>query len=467
MADRAPAARSLFFSWGRTRRVAGQSRPILPDVTGDRVRLQTIVLLRWLAVSGQTAAILIVEFGFGFALPLGWCLAAIAASAWLNILLSLRYTSATRLPDWQASAYFAFDVLQLAVLLYLTGGLENPFVLLVLAPVTISAATLSLRSTMLLVALAIVCVTALAFFHMPLPWFADEPVRLPFLYVAGIWVSLLLGIGFITAYARRITQESKRMSDALAATQLVLARGQRLSALDGLAAAAAHELGTPLGTIAVIAKELKRGGLSGPDAAEDVELLFSQAERCKEILSRLTQRPGEGDALHSQLLLSLLVEEVVRPHRDMDVAFDIDIAAEHANVPEPHFWRQPEILYGLGNFVENAADFAESEVRVTARYDAERIEIAIEDDGPGFTAEVLDRLGEPYVTTRPRNAVPDPEPEGHEGMGLGVFIAKTLLERTGAQVQIGNRPAPARGAAIVVTWPRAVVDAGRDLAAAE
>lgn len=429
------------------------------DLEGGGVRLQTLVLLRWLAVAGQLIAVLLVYFAFGFPLPLGLCLIAISASAWLNIFLSLRYRSTLRLPDWQAAVYFAIDLAQLAVLFFLTGGLQNPFALLFMAPVTIAAATLSLRSTIALLVLSIIYVTVLAFFHLPLPWNPDQPFAPPFLYLMGNWSAICLGLGFMTAYAWRVSQESKRMSAALSATHSVLSRAQRLSALDGLAAAAAHELGTPLGTIALVAKELQRGGQNPKDMQEDLELLYSQAERCKEILSRLSREPGSEDAIHSRLPLHILLDEVVEPHRDMDVRFRISVLAGEANVTEPEIWRHSEILYGLGNFIENAADFARSEVALTAVYDSTRITLSIMDDGPGFSPAVIERLGEPYVTTRPRQKKQAEPGSEHEGMGLGFFIAKTLLERAYAKVEIANRDDGIAGALVTVVWPRAAIEA--------
>lgn len=433
----------------------------LPDA-GDsaRIRLQTLVVLRWMAVAGQLAAVLTVNLVLGFPLPLGLCLAVIAASAWLNVFLTLRYRSVMRLPDWQAAVYFAIDLMQLAVLLFLTGGLQNPFVLLFMAPVTISATTLSLRSTIALLLLALVYVTALATVHMPLPWVNGETFELPRLYIIGIWTSLTIGLAFMAAYAWRVAQESRHMSAALAATQAVLSRAQRLSALDGLAAAAAHELGTPLGTISLVSRELERGGQGDEEMKEDLRLIASQAERCREILSRLSRRPSADDMIYSRLPLHALLEEVVRPHSDMDVGFRLDVESDEADGEEPDLWRRPEVLYGLGNFVENAADFAENEVAVTARYSPEEIAVEIVDDGPGFGPDVLERLGEPYVTTRPRRKGTPADPEhSHQGMGLGFFIGKTLLERTGATVHIGNREDGPRGARVYVAWPRHLIEA--------
>eukprot|EP00439_Symbiodinium_sp_Y106_P088235 s1_g771.t1 len=352
------------------------------------------MLLRWLAVAGQLAAVLFVYFVLQFPLPLGFCLAAIAASAWLNVFLSLRYRTPVRLPDNQAAAYLAYDLLQLAALLYLTGGLGNPFTLLFMVPVTISATTLSPKSTGLLLSLAFVCVTVLSVYHLPLPWTPDAPLVLPGMYQAGIWAGLLLGLGFVAVYAYRIADEARRMSNALEATELVLAREQRLSALDGLAAAAAHELGTPLGTIALVARELQRDKPTGDQLDEDLNLLRSQAERCKEILSRLTHQPDARDALYARIEIDALLSEIVAPHRDMDVSFDLATQGEGATAPS--LVRRPEILYGLGNFVENASDFARRTVTITGDYDEEMVCITIIDDGPGFPVDMVDRLGEPY-----------------------------------------------------------------------
>lgn len=442
--------------WLRRSFLAGR----MPGDRGGQVRLQTLVILRWLAIAGQLAAVLVVHFAMGFPLPLGLCLAVIAASAWLNVFLTLRYRSSTRLPDWQAAIYLAIDLAQLAVLLFLTGGLKNPFALLFMAPVTISATTLSLTSTALLLVQAFSYVTLLAWFHMPLPWRPGETPELPSLYVTGHWIALLLGLGFLAAYAWRVSQESRRMSAALSATQLVLARAQRLSALDGLAAAAAHELGTPLGTISLVSKELMRGNMSEAEMKEDLALLNSQAERCKDILSRLSKRPDGTDVIYSRLPLHALLDEVVAPHRDMDVSFHIEVLADDEEAGEPEIWRRPEMLYGLGNFIENAADFAREEVHVAAHYGKTHVAITITDDGPGFAPDVLEKLGEPYVTTRPRRKKASSDPEGgHEGMGLGFFIGKTLLERTGATVEIGNRTDGKAGARLAMHWPRRAIEA--------
>lgn len=436
-------------------------RAVTDIFEAGRLRLQTLVLLRWLAVGGQAAAVLFTYFVLGFDLPLGLCLGAIAASAWLNIFLTVRYPAPRRLGEREAAAYLGYDIVQLAVLIYLTGGLENPFAVLFLVPVTISATTLSLRATMGLAALAFGAVTLLGPFHMPLPWFGGETVPLPALWLVGMWVALVLGLAFMAAYAFRVAREGRRMSAALSATQLVLAREQRLSALDGLAAAAAHELGTPLATISLVAKELKRDAPAGADFADDLDLLHSQAERCRDILATLSRRGEAGDMVHARLALPVLLEEAAAPFRGRGPEIAIELAPEsgpEAGEP-PDLTRRTEILYALRNLIENAVAFARARVTVRARWTAAELEIAVIDDGPGFGADIIDQLGEPYVSTRQaRDGAPAADIDGG-GLGLGFFIAKTLVERTGARLIAANRGRGETGAVVRLVWPRARVEA--------
>src|SRR6187549_2002711 len=261
----------------------------------SRLRLQTIVRLRWLAVLGQTITVVGAYWVLGIDLPIGGCLAVIALSAWINVALRIRYPASQRLRSHYAFVMLAYDVLQLAALLYLTGGLENPFAFLLIAPVTVSASTLPIRVTALLGALAIGAATLLTNFHHPLPWFHHSNLLLPFPYVMGVWAAVVSGILFIGFYSWRTAEEARRMAEALAAAEMVLAREQKLSALDGLAAAAAHGLGTPLATIAVVAKELKRELPEEGPHTEDIDLLISQTGRCREILSRLANRDTQAD----------------------------------------------------------------------------------------------------------------------------------------------------------------------------
>jgi two-component system sensor histidine kinase RegB len=426
-----------------------------------RLRLQTIVRLRWLAVFGQGFTVIGAYLVLGIDLPIAGCLSIIALSAWINIALRLRYPASKRLRSGFAFVMLAYDILQLAVLLYLTGGLQNPFAFLLIAPVTVSASTLPLGVTSALGALAIVAATLLTSFHHALPWFNHTNLLLPFPYVMGVWAAVVSGILFIGFYSWRTAEEARRMAKALAAAEMVLAREQKLSALDGLAAAAAHGLGTPLATIAVVTKELMRSAKPDDPHYEDLTLLRAQAERCRDILTEIGGGGEQRDLMVSRLTLSHLIEEVVAPHRLMVVPIEVRTGAAQDGSPrasslqEPVTERNPGVLYGLGNLVENAVDFAASKVDVEARWSNDSVKIVIGDDGRGFPANVLEQLGEPFVTTRrAHNEGPDATDE-HVGMGLGFFIAKTLLERSGARLELANRPLPESGAVVTVVWPRA------------
>jgi two-component system sensor histidine kinase RegB len=347
------------------------------------VRLDTLVRLRWLAVIGQTTAVLVVNYGLDFTLPIWACLSVIALSAWLNVALRLRFHMTQRLEPDRAAWLLAFDIAELAVLLYLTGGLQNPFAFLFLGPVLLSATALPPRFTLMLGAFAVACATVLVFAHYPLPWDSDDPLQLPPIYMIGVWLSILLAIGFIGVYAWQITEESRQLADALAATELVLAREQHLSQLDGLAAAAAHELGTPLSTISVIAKELENAIAAGAPHGDDVRLLREQATRCRDILAKLTELSSSGEPF-DRTPLAALIEEVVAPHRNFGVA--IEVSGPGARGAEPVNARNPAILYGLGNLVENAVDFAGESVTVGTQWNGDIVEVTIGDDGPGLRA---------------------------------------------------------------------------------
>jgi two-component system, sensor histidine kinase RegB len=421
-----------------------------------RLRVETLVRLRWLAVAGQTAAVLTCAYGLGFPLPLGLCLAVIAASAWLNLGLRWFYPQTQRLDDARATLLLGYDVLQLSVLLFLTGGLENPFAMLFLAPVMISAGSLSPRRTLLLGLITAIAATFLAFWHQPLPWFAGHTLDLPFLYGAGVWISLIVGICFFGIYAWRVAEEARQLSDALAATELVLAREQHLSQLDGLAAAAAHELGTPLATITLVVKEMAKLIPREGALGEDIALLGQEVARCRTILGKLKSLDAEGEGPLEEMTLSHLIEDVVGPPADAPVPVEI---ARNGAGQEPVCRRNPGMLYGLGNLVENGLDFARNALRIELGWTQDRVSVVIEDDGPGFPPEILAKLGDPYITTR--GASRRAKSEEGSGLGLGLFIAKTLLERSGAAMTTANRPGPNHGARISIVWPRPAFEHGR------
>lgn len=426
--------------------------PWAPEPPG-RVTLRTLVYIRWVAVVGQSVTLLMVQYGLGFDLPILAAAAVVGMSVLLNVVVAMSRPLSMRLSDRSAAYYLAYDVLQLSALLFLTGGLRNPFSLLILAPVTVSATALSRGSTMGLGTLSTICITLLALWHLPFPW-SGEPLDLADLYVTGIWEAMILGTLFIAIYVGSVSEESRKMSDALAATQAALAREQRLSELGALAAAAAHELGSPLATIAVTAKEMSHEAPKDGPLAKDIELLISQSDRCREILAGLAQRPEtDGGAPYSLMPFSALVTLAAQPHANDAIALEFDANADpdtpDPNGPdgdEPQVRRSAEILHGLGNLVQNAVQFAQSRVTVETRWGPEHVSVIVRDDGPGFPPALLDRIGEPYLSTR----------GGGEHMGLGIFIAGTLLRRTGAELQISNRPEG--GAEAMVSWPRAMLE---------
>jgi len=429
------------------------------------IRLDTILRLRWLAVLGQLTAIFVVTQGLEFDIPLIPCLSIIALSATLNLILQTAFNPMQRLAPIHAAALLALNNIELAGLLFFTGGLQNPFAFLFLASVLISATTLPVRITFGLGLLAVACASLLFFFHLPLPWNADNPLELPPEYLVGVWLSIVIATGVTSLYAFQVTEEARKLADALAATELVLSREQHLTQLDGLAAAAAHELGTPLSTIFLISHELEKTVKDGPIAG-DLKVLREQAQRCRDILSKIAQLPSTG-APFDRMKLSELIEEVVAPHRDFGIAIEVRIAV--AATAEPVGWRNPAVLYGVGNIVENAVDFANTTVEVNAWWNGETVEITISDDGPGIPPDLLSRIGEPYLSRRRAQGPSEGSGgslDGNEGggerhgqglgngLGLGVFIARTLLERTGAKVSFTNRTFPAHGAVVQIAWPR-------------
>ena len=425
----------------------------LPKQRG-RIRLRTIIFIRWIAVFGQLSTLLFVQFGMGYPLPLPWTLATVAALAVVTLGAQVRRSASHRLTDRESALYFAFDMVQLSVLLFLTGGLNNPFAILILAPVTVSATTLSYRSTLGLAALAITCINVLAFYHLPLPW-SGEGYALAPNFVKGFTISLGLAVLFITSYVYRVAQESRRLSDALAAAQAALDREQSLSSLGALAAAAAHELGSPLGTISLVSRELQREVEPDDPIRADIDLLVSQSARCREILAELSRRPEEQQANHFNAMPApLLIELAAESHRRPEVVLRIEEHADPADPVPPLLPRRPELIHGLGNLLQNAIEFAREEVKVTIAWNAGEIRITISDDGTGFPRELLDRLGDPYLS-RGADLKKAAERKG-DHMGLGIFIAQQLIERSGGSVSFDNNAYG--GAEVSAVWPRSAFE---------
>lgn len=441
------------------------------ETRSDWVRLRTLILLRWMAIAGQLGAISVADWVFHFQLPLGLCYMAVGASVIANLISIFIYPESKRLSELEAMLTLLFDLSQLAFLLYLTGGLTNPFALLVLAPVIISASALELRTTLFLGALGILFTTLIGLVHIPLRFADGAPLTVPPMFEFGFWLAILIGIVFLGLYSRRISTEIRSMSDALLATQMALAREQKLTDLGGVVAAAAHELGTPLATIKLVSAEMIDELDDNPSLQEDARLIRDQADRCRDIL-RSMGRAGKDDLHLRQAPLAQILREAAEPHmgRGKTVKFSVEAGIGGAD-RQPMILRRPELIHGLRNLVQNAVDFAHSTVWIDAEWTADRLILRIVDDGDGYPPNLLGRIGDPFV--RSRRAAQDlaRRPE-YEGMGLGLFIAKTLLERTGAELSFANASdpflAPAErpercGAIVVLVWPLSDVLAPPDL----
>lgn len=418
------------------------------------VRLRTLVILRWFAIIGQTGAVLVATLVFDLALELGPVVMTIGASVLANLFSSFLYPDNKRLSERETTLILVFDILQLSLLLYLTGGLSNPFSLLIVAPVTIGATALRLRPMVGLAALTIALVTLIGLFQVPLMTADGDRLELPGLFRFGVWAALVIGVLFLALYTRRVTSEMHAMGDALVATQLALAREQKLTDLGGVVAAAAHELGTPLATIKLVSGELM-DDLEDPQLREDAALIRSQADRCRDIL-RSMGRAGKDDLLIRRAPLETVVREAAEPHMDRGAAIVFRVEpGTFADTQQPVIQRRPEVIHGLRNLVQNAVDFATGRVEVDCFWTSHTITIRITDDGPGFPQNFTSRIGDPFIGRR--NRADDRRP-GYDGMGLGLFIAKTLLERTGARLSFANRSTPSSGAVVQVVWRRSAVE---------
>lgn len=420
------------------------------------VRLRTLIVLRWIAIFGQLAAITVGTRLFDLDLEIGLCFLAIGASIVANLVAVFVYPENKRLSELEVAGMLTFDILQLGFLLAVTGGLNNPFALLILAPIAISAMALKPLTTATIAAISVGAVTVLAMWHLPLVTQDGTVLQMPPVFLFGFWVSVTTGLIFLAVYAGRVTGEVHAMSEALAATQMALAREQKLTDLGGVVAAAAHELGTPLATIKLASAELIEELDQSPDLKEDAILIREQADRCRDILRSMGQA-GKDDLHIRRAPIEAVVREAAEPHahRGKEITFDFGDEPR-----QPVIDRRPEIIHGLRNLVQNAVDFARSQVWVDVDWADDFLTVRIIDDGPGFSSSVINRIGDPFVRRHRRK----PRRPGYEGMGLGLFIAKTLLERSGAEMSFANasdpgepRPDPGErsGAVIEAKWRRA------------
>ncbi len=426
-------------------------------VAAARSPARVYIFLRTLIVLAEAVGVIVAGSVLHIPVHYDFCLGLVGAEAVMTIVFAVMTSDGRNARPWEIGGQLAFDVLQFAGLLYLTGG-ANPFGLLLIIPVTIAGAMLRRSDAIAIAGLALACLLLVAFLSVLFPAVPHSGPVLSLAFRMGGTVAVSIAIAFACGYASHTAAENKRMALALHVTETVLSREQRLSALGGLAAAAAHELGTPLATITIVARELSRELPPGA-SRDDALLMVEQAGRCRDILKRLAETPEVVDQVHERMTLLQLVREILAPYAK-ETAGPAAVRAEAVvtgspDVVAPDIWRQPEVLHALASFVENAFDFAKAEILVTARFDAETIAIEVRDDGPGFSPEVVARLGEPYVTSRPGA---EGSRTGHVGMGLGFFIAKTLLERTGGAVSFRNAKRGA-GAIVTVRWPRSQMEA--------
>lgn len=431
------------------------------------VRLRTLVTLRWFAIIGQSVAVFAAIRFYGLQIDVGFPALVISVSIVANFACNFIYPENKRLSEREGFIWLVFDIIQLSLLLYLTGGLNNPFAMLVMAPVTIAATVLHLSSTVFLGALAMASMSFISRYHIPLVTADGLVLSLPVLFQFGFWVALMIGVIFLAIYARQVTTEMHTMGEALVATQLALAREQKLTDLGGVVAAAAHELGTPLATIKLVSSELMEELENHPELLEDAALIGGQADRCRDILHSMG-RAGKDDLHLKQAPVETMVREAAEPHLERGKTVIFNVAPEEdGDSSQPTVTRRPEIIHGLRNLIQNAVDFSRAEVTVDVMWSDTHISVRIADDGRGFPPSVIGRIGDPYVKRR-RLSEDGAKRPGYDGMGLGLFIAKTLLERSGAQLTFANSrrhghaswTGQATGGAVIdVVWPRDALSA--------
>lgn len=450
--------------------------PFNSTARSEWLRLRTLIFLRWLAIAGQLVAIIVAHQLLDIDLRFDLCATVLGVSAAFNIATTLVFPANSRLSEKVAILTLIFDLFQLAFLLALTGGLSNPFVVLMLAPVIISATALTVRATMFIGLVFLFTSTILVQFYIPLTTMSGEQIQLPDLLIYGTWVALITSGIFLAAYAHRVTYETFSMSEALTATQLALSREQKLTALGGVVAAAAHELGTPLATIKLAASELADELIEHSHLHDDAILIGTQADRCRDILRDMGQT-GKDDMHVHHAPISAVVEEAAAPHMDRGKIILISINGSSQTNPclnQPEIPRHPEIIHGLRNLVQNAVDFAAARVWIDIDWDDKELRIHVGDDGLGYPSDLIGKIGDPFVRKRPEKFKPKSTRPEYEGMGLGLFIAKTLLERSTASLTFANgsenpnkRPkiphtppefARPTGAIVEVVWKRSNIE---------
>ncbi len=436
---------------------------------GNWIRLRTLVFLRWWAILGQTSALIVAQRLYNLNLEIGLCFLVVGVAIISNLVAVFIFPQNKRLSEVETLLVVLFDMIQLGLMLYFTGGLNNPFSILIVGPVIVSASALSSRSTLFLGFTAIMIVSILTKFHLPLRMGQGAILQMPDIFLFGNWIAIVIAVIFLGVYSRWIVSEMRAMSNALQATQMALSREQKLTDLGGVVAAAAHELGTPLATIKLTSAELADELADKPDLFEDAMLICEQTDRCRDIL-RSMGRAGKDDThMHSAPIMAIL-QEAAEPHAERGKNIQFSHGDNlHDSKGQPIILRRPEVIHGVRNLIQNAVDFAHDTVWIDCNWTHNAITITITDNGSGYPQHLLGRIGEPFM--RRRSSGTDPQRPEYEGMGLGLFIAKTLLERSGADLTFANgsdvlQSAEIRaercGACVKVIWPRNQIDAQTD-----
>ena len=402
----------------------------------------TLTILRYIAIFGQFIAVNLVFFYFDLQFPLKESYIIILVGLITNLFLQLR-VKVNQLKDSYASLFLLYDLFQLSSLLYLTGGIFNPFSILIIIPTIVSSTFLSMGTTIILGVITSFLLFILSFIYLPLPGLEKNFFEVPTYYKHGILIAILIGLIFLSYFGIRFAGETKKRSEALRKLQEVISKEYELESLGGQAAAAAHSLGTPLATISVVAKELKKELGDDKEVSKDIDLLISQTKRCSEILKQISKKQIKDDIFLSSIKFEDLLEEIISSFKETS-SKDIDLLIENDN-NKIAIQRTPEIIYGLRNFIGNAVKFSKSRVKINLSSDKKTIEIRINDDGPGIPEDVIQKMGEPYIKSKSK------ELSSNSGLGLGTFLGKTLLERQGAKL-IFRRNSELGGALVILSW---------------
>ena len=403
----------------------------------------TYISLRWIGIIGQLISINFVYFFLNFNFDFITSNLVIFFGILSNLFLIYIYKK-TQLSDRSAFIFLVIDILQLGALLYLTGGITNPFVIFLLIPSIFSSSNLSLRTNTLLVTLTAITIVFLTFYHQDLPMPIKSDLHNNHYYYYSIPTALIIALIFLNYLAMSFGTQSRLRREALSKMEEVMASEHELLSLGGQAAAAAHSLGTPLSTIKIITHDLEKQFKDQEDVKKDIELLSSQVERCNEILKRLTLNPVEEDEfIDKDLTMRDYLSEIILSFKEISKKKFIFNFDQFSNVKK--ITKSIEIVYGLRNFIGNANKFSKNSIYINLKSDSEFTEITIEDDGNGYPKDVLSKIGEPYLRSN------DPIDKSKTGLGLGLFIGKTLLEKNFASINCRNSKTRT-GAEIIIKW---------------